>query len=232
MQPLYLSPEIRCGFGPHLRPGGTALTSRILELTKPDPAAVICDAGCGTGTTVGLLKQTGYSHAFGFDLSTNLLKEGKTTDTDLVCGRLERIPVLKDSIDLLICECAWNLSNTLESLAEFARILRPGGRLALIDIHLRGDVDGQWPIDSCLAAATNLDTVRGKLLASGFTIFTAEDHSALLTRAAAEYVFAHGSLQGFWQTITGNAKTAQTLCQLSAASRPGLFLMIGERLHE
>jgi hypothetical protein len=61
---------------------------------------------------------------------------------------------------------------------------------------------------------------------AGFEVELVEDHSALLKRTAADFVFRYGSLQGFWEAVTGDAKLAESACDASRASRPGLFLLL------
>jgi hypothetical protein len=67
------------------------------------------------------------------------------------------------------------------------------------------------------------------VMSAGFEILTLEDHSRLLKQTAAEFVFAHGSLQGFWQAVLGDSERADAVCAAAMATRPGLFLLTAQR---
>ncbi len=234
MKALYLSTPVRDGLGPCLRPGGLALTERVLELLKPQRDSLILDAGCGPGGSMAMLGGKGYGRLVGCDLHGGLLAEARQAGQSVMRADLAQLPLATGCLDTVLCECAWNLTDRLRVAAEFARVLRPGGHLALSDIFARpsGLVTAKtsWPLPSCFAGATDLATVRSQVTAAGFTIIHLEDHSQHLRRTAAEFVFAHGSLHAFWQAVTGQAASATAACQAAAALRPGLFLLIARRL--
>lgn len=232
MKPLYLSAAVRHGLGPCLRPGGAELTERIVSLLAPDHDCRILDAGCGTGASMAILKQHGAKTVFGLDLDCGLLVEARNDGQAVARGDLARLPLATAACDMVLCECVWNLTAKDQVLAEFARVLKSGGMLAMTDIHARsvpGDQAGQWPVRCCFSQATDLATVQRQVTAAGFTITTLEDHTPLLKRTAAEFIFAHGSLHGFWQAVTGDPELAAAACAVAAASRPGLFLLLARR---
>ncbi len=230
MKPLYLAPPVRAGLGACLRPGGTALTRRIVDLTAPDPAGIVLDAGCGSGASMTFLRQYGVGTVIGLDLETELLLEARQEHQWLARADLAHLPLPDSCLAMILCECVWNLTERRQVLREFARSLRPGGILALTDIYARrgGNTTppGTWPIRCCFSQATDLATVAELVAAAGFEILILEDHSRLLTRTAAEFVFAHGSLREFWQAVTGDLRQANAACAATAAIRPGLFLLI------
>lgn len=234
MKALYLSKPVRDGLGPCLRPGGLALTARVLELLKPQRDSLILDAGCGPGGSMAMLTARGYGRLVGCDLHGGLLTEARQAGQSVMRADLAQLPLATGCLDTVLCECAWNLTDRLRVAAEFARVLRPGGHLALTDIFARQLclVEGKtaWPLPSCFAGATDLTTVRSQVSAAGFALIHLEDHSQHLRRTAAEFVFAHGSLHAFWQAVTGQAASATAACQATAALRPGLFLLIARRL--
>lgn len=143
------------------------------------------------------------------------------------------LPLLTHSMDMILCECVWNLTDKPQVLKEFARVLRCGGTLALSDIYLRepavDHTNAGWPNRSCFFQATDLPTVREMVAEAGFEVLVLEDHSRLLKQTAAEFVFSHGSPQGFWQAVLGDSARADAVCAASKATRPGLFLLIAER---
>jgi arsenite methyltransferase len=232
MKPLYLSTPTRQGLGPCLRPGGPALTERILELLAPVNNSKVLDAGCGTGASMAILKNQGIDCVFGLDLDNGLLKEARGAGQSVARGDLAQLPLADTTCDLVLCECVWNLTDKKRVLNEFARILKPGGMLAMTDIYSRAAKDKQsgfWPVRCCFSSATDLTTVQQQVEKAGFTVTAIEDHTRLLKKTAAEFIFAHGSLKKFWQAVTGDATLADAACDASTATRPGLFLLLAER---
>jgi ubiquinone/menaquinone biosynthesis C-methylase UbiE len=230
MNALYLSEPVRAGLGSCLRPGGEILTRRSLELIRPKHNDVILDAGCGAGATLSMLQGLGFRNVVGIDLEGGLLQEARTSAEHIAQADLASLPMRESCFDMVLAECVWNLTEKKTVLGEFFRVLRPGGYLALSDIFLRaGYLDGAWPVRCCFSQATLLETVRNMVENSGFRIELLEDHSVLLKQAAAEFVFAHGSLHGFWQAVTGDANAATDACRASSAAHPGLFLLIARK---
>jgi SAM-dependent methyltransferase len=237
MKPLYLATPVRERLGACLRPGGKALTERILYLTAPQPESVILDAGCGPGASMVLLRESGIRAVIGLDLEPELLREARQEDLPVARADLTSLPLADACLDLVLCECVWNLTERSHVLHEFCRALRPGGYLALTDIYARSDKADKsknqpelWPVRCCFSQATDLDSVEKLVAAAGFEILILEVHTRLLNQTAAEFVFAHGSLHSFWQAVTGDAALAAAACTASAASRPGLFLLIARKI--
>ncbi len=222
---LYESAPVRQALGSTLRPGGATLTRRMLELTTPAPDSLVLDAGCGCGATLGLLREYGL-RTVGLDLRHGFLTEARGISDCLARTDLAEIPLQTGCLDMVVCECVWNLTDKDRVLAEFFRVLKPGGLLLLSDIFARGQRTGQWPVRCCFAQATDLDTVLEQVEAAGFTLDAVEDHSSLLSRTAAEFVFAHGSLQKFWKAVTGDDDMACAACEASKQSQPGLFALV------
>jgi SAM-dependent methyltransferase len=236
MKPLYLATPVRERLGTCLRPGGRALTERILYLTAPKPESVIVDAGCGPGASMALLRQHGIRTVIGLDLEPELLRQARQEDLPVARADLTCLPLPDACLDLVLCECVWNLTERSQVLHEFARTLRLGGYLAITDIYARPDKSnnqtGTWPVRCCFSQATDLNAVEKLVAAAGFEILILEDHTRLLNQTAAEFVFAHGSLQEFWLAVTGNADQAAAACAATAAIRPGLFLLIARKNHQ
>ncbi len=232
MKPLYLSSPVREGLGSCLRPGGAVFTEYILDVLEPDPAWMVLDAGCGTGASMTMLEKRGLTKVFGIDLERDLLQQPYHEEQSVVCANLAHLPMADEVFDIILCECVWNLTDKEKVLGEFARTLKPGGILAVTDIYTRSGntaYAGSWPIHCCFSAATDLDTVARQVTSAGFVIAILEDHTGLLKKTAAEFIFVHGSLKGFWQAVTGNAELAEAACEVSMAVRPGLFLLVAKR---
>lgn len=222
---LYAATPVRAALGGTLRPGGEALTRRMLQLARPAPGSRALDAGCGCGTTLGLLLESG-ARAVGLDLNADFLREAAGDGRAVARADLAHLPLADGSLDLIVCECAWNLTDKERTLAEFFRVLRPGGVLALSDIYARGHRKGDWPVRCCFAQATDLRTVLEQVGGAGFEVDLVEDHTPMLKKTAADFVFRHGSLFGFWQAVTGDAVLAEMACAASRESKPGLFLLL------
>ena len=223
---LYASVPVRATLGRALRPGGEKLTRRMLELMGPLQGALVLDAGCGCGASLALLEEHG-ARAVGLDLNAGFLRESWERKLKVARADLAHLPLPDGCLDLVLCECAWNLTDKEQVLAEFLRVLRPGGMLALADIYARGYRAGEWPVRCCFAQATDLQTVMDQVTGAGFEIDVVEDHTELLKKTAADFVFRHGSLHGFWQAVTGDPDLAQMACDASRVSKPGLFLLMG-----
>ena len=229
MKPLYLSPAVRKGLGLALRPGGTTLTKRLLDLAVPAVDSLVLDAGCGPGASMELLQDQGVHRVLGLDIDPQLAGEARQKGLDIALADLAKLPLPESCLDLVLCECVWNLTDKKRVASEFARVLRPGGRLALTDIYSRTGKTGTWPLPCCFAGATDLATVTDLFTEAGFTVELLEDHTPLLNKTAAEFIFTHGSLQGFWQAVTGDAALATAACSAAVAGRPGLFLLLAKR---
>ncbi len=222
---LYASSPVRAALGRTLRPGGEALSRRMMVLADPEPGSLALDAGCGCGATLGMLRLKG-AKAFGLDLSAAFLREAGGDGHAVARADLASLPLPDASLDLVVCECAWNLTDKERTLAEFSRVLKPGGMLALSDIYTRGYRSGEWPLRCCFAQATDLQTVMEQMAGAGFEIDVVEDHTPLLKKTAADFVFRHGSMHGFWQAVTGDEDLAAAACAASKESKPGLFLLL------
>ena len=229
---LHDAPPLRAVLGDRLHPGGPELTRRALDLAQVRTTDRILDAGCGPGGSLELLRTWGYSRALGLDRDPAMLAQaGARGLPALAAGDLGRLPLAEDSLDAVLCECVWNLSSRESALHEFKRVLRPGGRLIISDMYRRtqSEPPSQWPMQCCFTGATGEIQTQSLINSAGFRLLHWEDHSPALRQLAAELILAHGSLDAFWQAVTGDASLAQKACRAGRRTLPGLFLCIAEK---
>lgn len=111
------------------------------------------DAGCGTGFQTALLERLGYE-THGVDLAARLLAVARRriASCALSLATVEALPYRDGSFDAVTC-CGSTLSfvdDPAASLREFARVLKPGGRL-LLECEHRWSLDLAWTLVSALA---------------------------------------------------------------------------------
>jgi len=119
------------------------LLRRLLsgELSGSESTPRILDAGCGTGATGGWLDERG--HVVALDISAMALKlyaKGHPEAT-LLEGSVESIALPDASMDLVVCVTVLyhaNVTNPSIAIAEFGRVLRPGGLLCLVEPGMKG----------------------------------------------------------------------------------------------
>jgi demethylmenaquinone methyltransferase/2-methoxy-6-polyprenyl-1,4-benzoquinol methylase len=103
----------------------------VRELRLPG-GALVADLACGTGDLCRELSRDGY-RAMGFDFSLGMLAKA-TTDVPLVQADVLRLPLADRSIDGATCGFALrNVADLGAFFAEIARVVRPGGRISLLE---------------------------------------------------------------------------------------------------
>jgi ubiquinone/menaquinone biosynthesis C-methylase UbiE len=118
-------------------------------------------------------------------------------NVEFLRGEIEHIPLPDATVDVIISNCVINLSADKDAvLAEAFRVLKPGGRLAVSDVVVRGEVPAAirrsvelWI--GCVAGALEESDYRAKLQRAGFEavaleptrIYRAEDAQGALARA-------------------------------------------------
>ncbi|MDQ4069159.1 MAG: ubiquinone/menaquinone biosynthesis methyltransferase [Actinomycetota bacterium] len=97
------------------------------------PGSTVLDVACGTGDICRELEKRGY-RAVGVDRSAGMLA-AQRTDAPLVRGDALRLPFRTNSVDGVVCGFALrNFASLRPFLAECARVLHPGGRVALLEV--------------------------------------------------------------------------------------------------
>jgi ubiquinone/menaquinone biosynthesis C-methylase UbiE len=111
----------------------------VAEFLDGREPGVALDAACGTGRFAEFLAQRGHQ-VIGTDSSPDMLAHARrrVPGGDFRVGELDRLPLPDDCVDVIVCALALvHVPRLQPVLAEFARVLRPGGDLVISDIHCR-----------------------------------------------------------------------------------------------
>lgn len=224
---VYETPALREALGDVLRPGGLALTDEALAACGLPPGAQVLDVGCGAGATVAHLRDRYGLAAVGVDASTLLLAAGHSREpaAPLALAWGERLPIRDQGLDAVLAECSLSLMADVDAaLAEFRRVLKPGGRLILADLYVRTSDNSPRPRKpqplSCLRGALTRPQVEGKLTEHGFELTVWQDCSDVLKVLAARLILAGISPARFWGGDCGDSAEAM------ARLKPGYFWLI------
>jgi SAM-dependent methyltransferase len=98
---------------------------------------VALDAACGTGRFAEFLARRGH-RVIGVDSSPDMLAHARrrVPDGEFHVAELDRLPLPDDSADVIVCALVLvHVPQLQPVMAEFARVLRPGGDLVISDIH-------------------------------------------------------------------------------------------------
>jgi arsenite methyltransferase len=159
---------------------GCGNPTALIEL---QPGQTVLDLGSGGGIDVLLsAKRVGPTgKVYGLDMTDDMLalarenqRKAGATNFDFLKGTIEAIPLPDQSVDVVISNCVINLSVDKDAvLREAFRVLKPGGRFAVSDVVIRGDVPAEvrrsmelWV--GCVAGALRDDEYVSKLEGAGF----------------------------------------------------------------
>ncbi|NJD19579.1 MAG: arsenite methyltransferase [Gemmatimonadetes bacterium] len=152
-------------------------------LAELSPGEVVLDLGSGGGIDVLLsAKRVGPTgKAYGLDMTGEMLElarrnaaEAGATNVEFLEGHIEKIPLPDESVDVIISNCVINLSADKRTvLREAFRVLKPGGRMAVSDVVVQGEVPAEvrrsmelWV--GCIAGALEVSEFERLLLEAGF----------------------------------------------------------------
>lgn len=167
----------------------------------------VLDLGSGGGIDVLLsARRVGPSgKAYGLDMTDEMLalarenqRQAGVENVEFLKGEIENIPLPDRSVDVIVSNCVINLSGDKDRvLREAFRVLKPGGRLAVSDVVVRGEVPDAirksielWI--GCVAGALSEDEYRRKLEAAGFEAIGIEPTRVYSVEEAREFLRAEG----------------------------------------
>lgn len=110
----------------------------VWQILDELPAGVALDAACGTGRHAAHLAERGHA-VIGVDISAGMLAaaKAKVPGADFHQADLSQLPIPDQHVDLVVCALALtHVPELAPVLAEFARILRPGGHLVISDSRM------------------------------------------------------------------------------------------------
>jgi arsenite methyltransferase len=173
------------------------------------PGEVVLDLGSGGGIDVLLsARRVGPAgKAYGLDMTDEMLalarqnqKQAGVENVEFLRGEIENIPLPDNSVDVVISNCVINLSaDKARVLREAFRVLKPGGRFAVSDVVVRGEVHDEvrksmllWV--GCIAGALEEKEYQARLAAAGFSaisleptrVYNIEDARQFLTQAGVD----------------------------------------------
>jgi demethylmenaquinone methyltransferase/2-methoxy-6-polyprenyl-1,4-benzoquinol methylase len=112
----------------------TRWRNRTIEMLRLEPHSVVLDIGCGTGDLARSLRRKGH-RAVGIDLSLGMLRAARAGGAPLIQADAAQLPVPARAVDAAVSGFAVrNFADLAGVLSELARVLRPGGRLALLEV--------------------------------------------------------------------------------------------------
>ncbi len=152
-------------------------------LAELKPGDTVLDLGSGGGIDVLLsARRVGPTgKAFGLDMTDEMLalarenqKRAGVDNVEFLKGDIESIPLPDSSVDVIISNCVINLSSDKDrAIAEAFRVLKPGGRFAVSDVVVRGELPAEvrrsmelWI--GCVAGALNEHQYHEVLRRAGF----------------------------------------------------------------
>jgi arsenite methyltransferase len=193
----------------------------------------VLDLGSGGGIDVLLsAKRVGPTgKVYGLDMTDEMLalarenqRRAGATNVEFLKGTIEAIPLPDNSVDVIISNCVINLSSDKDAvLREAFRVLKAGGRFAVSDVVVRGDVPVEvrrrmelWV--GCIAGALEEAEYVAKLKAAGFQdvevepwrVYKLEDARAFLAESGVDVDRVAPQVEGRFASAFVRARKAES----------------------
>ncbi len=131
----------------------------ILEQIGDERPIRVLDIGCGTGQFLERLDDCNLGgEIWGIDFSAEMIEKGidrlrgRASGIQMVCGDSESLPIATDTFDVVTCSNSFHhYPDQVKAVAEMHRVLRPGGRLMIVDGY-RDRIWGRFVYDVCVVA--------------------------------------------------------------------------------
>lgn len=199
--PDYTRTAVRALLGATAHPGGRALTRHLLDRLALPPGSLVADVACGDGASLRVLAEHGLL-GVGVDLEPRAVRRAGScavlgvgscavlgagscavlgADSCAVLGDALALPLRPGAYDAVLCECSLStFDDPARALAGMARLLRPGGQLALTDITLRRDLAAAAVVDAVdgLTHARTAAEYCSLIEAAGLRVVRVEDRAA------------------------------------------------------
>ncbi len=176
-------------------------------LAELKPGETVLDLGSGGGIDVLLSAQRvgPGGKAYGLDMTDEMLalarenqRKAGVENVEFLKGEIEAIPLPANSVDVIISNCVINLSADKDCvLREAFRVLKPGGRLAVSDVVVRGEVPAEvrrsmelWV--GCIAGALRDYDYVAKLSRAGFDSIDLEPTRVYRMEDARQFLVGEG----------------------------------------
>lgn len=206
------------------RPNRLKLTAKILEAVDIQPGCELLEVGCGEGMTSAFLAEHLGAKVIGVDLDARILgptwermlSDGSGTRPLFCLGDTALLPFSADHFDYIWCESTLStIDDKTRVVAEFWRLLKPGGKLIVLDFVLGKPVDKQQQQSMsflpCLGRTKTAQDYRAIFESSGFETTAVFDYSNEIKKSGYWLGMMFGSLdEVISRVVTGNCcSTAQ-----------------------
>lgn len=143
----------------------------------------VLDLGAGAGFDCFLAaKKVGKNgRVIGVDMTPEMIDKARENaqrasyqNVQFRLGEIEHLPVADNTVDVIISNCVINLApNKQDVMKEAYRVLKPGGRIAISDLALRGELpdkirNNMAAYVSCVAGAIHIDDYKKAVISAGF----------------------------------------------------------------
>jgi ubiquinone/menaquinone biosynthesis C-methylase UbiE len=192
----YSGDAVALVLGESYHPGGLALTRRLAAVLELRPGQRVIDVASGPGASARMLAAEYAVTVDGIELGEPAVRRARAEAAVAgLSGRVrfhrgdaERLPLPDGVADAVVCECAFcTFPGKQAAAAEFARVLRPGGRAGITDITV---TDGGLPEElntltgwvACIAGARPARQYAELLAAAGLRVIREEGHDDAIAR--------------------------------------------------